>query len=59
MVQVHVPAKEWGFDSPLGHHIPFGCERVNIPEKPNRDKLTPLLPGFLQLAVSLDPATPP
>ena len=23
MVQVHVPAREWGFDSPLGHHLPL------------------------------------
>ena len=26
MVQVHVPAKEWGFDSPLGHHIPLDVD---------------------------------
>ena len=62
MVQVHVPAKEWGFDSPLGHHISFGCERVNHIEKLNRGNQTPLSIGYAargSLGPRNSPMTPP
>jgi hypothetical protein len=29
MVQVHVLAREWGFDSPLGHHLSFMDETLD------------------------------